>query len=186
MRDSRPIEALLLDHLPAAVILGDARNRVVYCNRAARDLYACDVGTPLPREVALVSRNRELWEGNVTFLGRRVYCKAAPLHDAARRVVGSITVSFELRRKTRSAAHLREIGSRIAMARTAAGLTQQDLADRLGVTRRSVQGYEAGHVAPYRHLERLAEVLERPRAWFLPDEPDDVRRIVREEIAASR
>ena len=176
--------------MPAAVVLGDAENRVAYCNRSARELYACETGTPLPRELALAARNREKWSGDVAFLGRRVHCRAAPLTDSAGRFVGSITVSFERTRRTGAAAQLEELGGRIASARIEAGLTQQELADRIGVTRRSLQGYEAGRVAPYRHLERLAEVLERPRAWFLPDNGtnvlQDVRRIVREEIAASR
>ena len=74
------------------------------------------------------------------------------------------------------------IGRRIARARAAARLTQQDLAERLGVTRRSVQGYEAGKVAPYRHLDRLAAVLDRPKTWFLLDRRD-LRRIVRDEVS---
>jgi DNA-binding XRE family transcriptional regulator len=145
---------------------------------------------PLPRELLLAVRGHEEWSGDVTFLGRRVHCRAAPLHDSTGRFVGTMTVSFERTRKVGSAAELEEVGSRIAKARNAAGLTQQQLADQIGVTRRSVQGYEAGRVAPYRHLDRLAEVLGRPRAWFLPDDGTnvlrDVRRIVREEIAATR
>jgi DNA-binding XRE family transcriptional regulator len=166
----RPIEALVLEHLPAAVVVGDAEQRVAYANRAARELYACERGTQLPPELMLALRNHAEWCGDVTFLGRRVHCRAAPLYDSARRLVGSITVSFERVRKAGSAADLEEIGSRIAAARTAAGLTQQELADRIGVTRRSVQGYEAGRVAPYRRLDRLAQALERPRAWFLPED----------------
>jgi HTH-type transcriptional regulator, cell division transcriptional repressor len=64
------------------------------------------------------------------------------------------------------------VGRRIAKARKEAGLTQEELASRLGVTPRSVQGYEAGRVAPYRHLPRLAELTRREIGWFLEgDEP---------------
>jgi transcriptional regulator with XRE-family HTH domain len=101
--------------------------------------------------------------------------------------------------------HLTEVGRRIAIARNAAGLTQEELANRLGVTRRSIQGYEAGRVAPFRHLDRLSELLDRSTGWFLLGEPPasdealqealrqhrltlerDLRRIVREEVSAIR
>jgi transcriptional regulator with XRE-family HTH domain len=63
------------------------------------------------------------------------------------------------------------IGERIARARKESGLTQEELASRVGVTARSIQGYEAGKVVPYRHLSRLAEITGRELAWFL--ESDD-------------
>jgi transcriptional regulator with XRE-family HTH domain len=63
------------------------------------------------------------------------------------------------------------IGERIARARKESGLTQEELASRVGVTARSIQGYEAGKVVPYRHLSRLAEITDRELAWFL--ESDD-------------
>ena len=59
------------------------------------------------------------------------------------------------------------IGARIARARTEAGVTQEELADLVGVSTRSLQGYEAGAVKPYRHLDALASALNRPVAWFL-------------------
>jgi DNA-binding XRE family transcriptional regulator len=193
MSEPRHLERLLLEHLPAAVVVGDARNAIVYANRAAVDLYGCAVGLPLPRELALAVSSREEWSGDVSFLGRRVHCRATPLYGTGGQVAGSITVSFERTRGATSKRSLAEVGSRISSARAAAGLTQEELAGRLGVSRRSVQGYEAGRVAPYRHLDRLATVLGRPRAWFLceADAPDadvlqEVRRIVREEIAAPR
>jgi transcriptional regulator with XRE-family HTH domain len=63
------------------------------------------------------------------------------------------------------------IGERIARARKESRLTQEELASRVGVTARSIQGYEAGKVVPYRHLSRLAEITDRELAWFL--ESDD-------------
>lgn len=170
MSRPRQIEALLLAQLPAAVVVGDAMHRVAYCNRAAEELYGAAVGAPLPRELALAVRQDQPWSGDVTFLGRRVHCRAVPLHGADGRVAGSVTVSFE-RAWTNGDAALRELGARIAAARNEAGLTQQELADGIGVTRRSVQGYEGGRVAPYRHLARIAEVVDRPREWFLGEEP---------------
>lgn len=59
------------------------------------------------------------------------------------------------------------IGRRIAQSRREAGLTQEELARLIGVTTRSVQGYEAGKVTPFRHLRKLEEVTEKPRGWLL-------------------
>jgi DNA-binding XRE family transcriptional regulator len=182
MGDLTHIEGALLDRLPAAVVVSDAARKVVYCNGAARELHGCQVGGPLPAELVLALRSHEPWNGVISLHGHRIHCSATPVRDAARTLVGAITVS--LPEGVRQDAELLAIGRRIARARAAARLTQQDLAERLGVTRRSVQGYEAGKVAPYRHLDRLADVLNRPKAWFLLDRrlESDLRRIVREEF----
>lgn len=61
-----------------------------------------------------------------------------------------------------------EIGARIAQARKeAGGMTQDELADLLGVSMRSVQNYEAGEVVPWRHFELLGEIFNRSLSWFL-------------------
>ena len=62
------------------------------------------------------------------------------------------------------------IGRRLAQARKEAGLTQEQLAELVGVTPRSIQGYEAGKVVPYRHLKRLEEITGKPSSWFLRSE----------------
>jgi transcriptional regulator with XRE-family HTH domain len=59
------------------------------------------------------------------------------------------------------------IGRRIAQARREAGLTQEELGALIGVTTRSIQGYEAGAVTPFRHLRKLEDVTEKPRGWLL-------------------
>jgi transcriptional regulator with XRE-family HTH domain len=63
------------------------------------------------------------------------------------------------------------IGWRIARARKESGLTQEELAALIGVSPRSIQGYEAGKVVPYRRLRRLAEVTSRELGWILEGEP---------------
>ena len=61
-----------------------------------------------------------------------------------------------------------ELGVRLKEARReAGGISQSELAELLGVTKRSVQLYESGKVVPYRHLRELEEILGRPVAWFL-------------------
>jgi transcriptional regulator with XRE-family HTH domain len=64
------------------------------------------------------------------------------------------------------------IGSRLAQARKEAGLTQEQLAELVGVTPRSIQGYEAGKVVPYRHLKRLEEITGKTPSWFLRNEAE--------------
>ena len=62
----------------------------------------------------------------------------------------------------------RDVGQRIARARYEAGwMTQKTLAELLCVCKRSVQAYEAGKTIPYRHLDRLGQIFERPSSWFL-------------------
>lgn len=80
-----------------------------------------------------------------------------------------------------------DIGARIAQARREAGLTQEDLGDLVGVSTRSLQGYESGDVVPYRHIGKLSDVLQRPAAWFLhgeatEDEATNSERLARIEI----
>lgn len=59
-------------------------------------------------------------------------------------------------------------GSRLKRAREKAGLSQEALAEAIGVVRRTVAAYEAGTKSP--RLDRLttiAQVLEKPPGWFL-------------------
>lgn len=59
------------------------------------------------------------------------------------------------------------IGRRIAEARQEGGLTQRELADRLGVTVRTVQNYEAGVAVPYRHLRSIESAGHKRPGWIL-------------------
>ena len=53
--------------------------------------------------------------------------------------------------------------SKLESLRTAAGLTQEQMADKAGIARRSYQRYESGECSldrmKYGQLKRLAEVL---------------------------
>jgi transcriptional regulator with XRE-family HTH domain len=84
------------------------------------------------------------------------------------------------------------IGDRIAQARNETGLTQEEIADLVGVSTRSWQGYEAGDVVPYRHMRRIEEVTRRSVVWILHGGEaletvgeQRLREIVREEIEAA-
>lgn len=68
------------------------------------------------------------------------------------------------------------IGSRIARARSEAGLTQVAFAARLGVTSRGVQAWEANDRHPRLDaLEQIAVVTGKSVAWFFAvDSPEDL------------
>lgn len=63
------------------------------------------------------------------------------------------------------------IGDRIKMARTALGMTQEKLAEKVGVETPSVSRWESGISNPRpRHIPSLAKALEKRPDWFLQEE----------------
>jgi transcriptional regulator with XRE-family HTH domain len=66
----------------------------------------------------------------------------------------------------------KEIGRRIALARTEAGLTQEEVADLATFSKRSLQDYEAGVTIPYRNMREISRLLGRPVEWFLHGDPE--------------
>jgi transcriptional regulator with XRE-family HTH domain len=62
------------------------------------------------------------------------------------------------------------IGARILEARRESGLTQRELADKLGITARSVQNYEAGKIVPWRHLSHIETITRKRPGWLLRDD----------------
>jgi len=63
------------------------------------------------------------------------------------------------------------IGARIRQARTALGLTQQGLADKLNVTVQSVSQWETGRTRPnYDRINLLEEVLGLQYGWLISGE----------------
>lgn len=75
---------------------------------------------------------------------------------------------------TRQALDDTHIAAAIAGRRKSLGITQQVLAERIGVTFQQVQKYETGanRVAASR-LVAIARALDTPPAWFLPPAPGD-------------
>jgi transcriptional regulator with XRE-family HTH domain len=82
-----------------------------------------------------------------------------------------------------------ELGHRIKTAREQAGLTQDDLADVIGLSMRQVQNLEAGVSKPFKHVKQIAEATGKSVEWLLHGEPapqpdaDRLREIIAEEIA---
>lgn len=70
-----------------------------------------------------------------------------------------------------------EIGERIRLARERAGLRQEDLAQLINVSTRTVQYLEAGGSKPYGHLKAIAGATGETVEWFLhgdrPEQPED-------------
>jgi transcriptional regulator with XRE-family HTH domain len=64
----------------------------------------------------------------------------------------------------------KEIGARIALARNEAGLTQEEVTDLATFSKRSLQDYERGNTIPYRHMQEISRLLDRPVEWFLHGE----------------
>lgn len=59
-----------------------------------------------------------------------------------------------------------KIRGRLRVARKEAGFTQQQLADVLGVHKRTIENYENERV-PWDHLNEYAALTNRPVEWFL-------------------
>jgi transcriptional regulator with XRE-family HTH domain len=81
----------------------------------------------------------------------------------------------------------REVGARIAQARHAKGLTQEQLAMIASFSKRSLQDYERGVSVPYRHMRELSSLLGPPVEWFLygeqpPRMDEDLKRLVASEL----
>jgi transcriptional regulator with XRE-family HTH domain len=65
------------------------------------------------------------------------------------------------------------IGGRIKQAREEAGLTQEDLADAIDVTTRTVQNYESGDTKPYKKIGPIADATGVSTRWLLHGEADE-------------
>lgn len=83
-----------------------------------------------------------------------------------------------------------EIGARIALARKrAGGMTQETLADLIGVSTRSVQDYEAGVTIPWKYLLPIAKVTKVDVDWLIhgdETEPPEVRELLEDIDARMR
>jgi PAS domain S-box-containing protein len=186
------LEGGLLDQLPIGLVVADRRGTVARWNTVAEEVFGWGKTEVLGRKVfALAGPNgdgaalRELiaqvssgvrWEGELALCDKagtalHVRLRACPdrTHDDV--VVGVVMVALDVAEAASTVATIgAEIGARLAQARKQAGLTQKALAESLGVTRRSIQGYEAGTVVPYKHFDRLGELLGRTAASFLGGE----------------
>lgn len=64
------------------------------------------------------------------------------------------------------------IGKKIQKAREEAGLSQEEMASRLGYTQAALSNYELGKRRLYlANIERIARELDKPLSYFLADSP---------------
>jgi DNA-binding XRE family transcriptional regulator len=80
-----------------------------------------------------------------------------------------LTKEVEVAPRTRKdTLRAKEIGARIKQARhEAGGMTQRELAELVGVTERSIAGWEAGNVIPFRWMRLIEDAVARPAEWIL-------------------
>lgn len=79
----------------------------------------------------------------------------------------------------------RLFGERVRHAREAVGLSQTEVADRMGVSPQGVQKWESGASFPrLSRLYRLAEVLTVPLSQLLPDNPEALPAVNVEAVRA--
>lgn len=185
--DGLDVELGLLDQTPVGVVITDRKGTVARWNRTVAELFGWRPREVLGRSIGglaapngdaeplheLIERTASgrTWEGDVILCDRdgQRRCAAlrtSPLRGRQGQVVGVVIVVLTAT-SARASAQAAEVGARIAEARKHAGLTQESLAAKLGVTRRSIQAYEAGAVIPYKRLARLAELLDRSPTWLL-------------------
>jgi PAS domain S-box-containing protein len=189
--------AHLLDHAPAAIIATDIDGKILYWNRGAESLYGWSATEALGEDIVdlLVAERGQTgiagrldagkpWEGEQWRLRRDgsrflAHVAVTPVFDTSGKQVARIGVSIDVSsyrlRACRNGGPTREqaaaIGERIAKARREAGVTQKELAKQLGVSVRSVQGYESGAVTPHRRLNHIAELLQTSVEWLLASQP---------------
>jgi PAS domain S-box-containing protein len=185
--DGVDLEFGLLDQVPVGVAITDRKGTVARWNKSAAEFFgwrACEVlGRPIGglaapdgdveplRELIERTASGRGSEGEVTLCDRdgrkrRVALRMSPLRGGQGHVVGVVIVVLTAT-SAKAAPQATEVGVRIAEARKHAGLTQQSLATELGVTRRSIQAYEAGAVIPYKRLDQIGELLDRSPSWLL-------------------
>lgn len=64
------------------------------------------------------------------------------------------------------------MGEKIKRARTAAGLSQKDLAGRLQLSDKAVSSYEVGRAQPsIEVLKEISSLTEQPLVYFLDEQP---------------
>jgi transcriptional regulator with XRE-family HTH domain len=63
----------------------------------------------------------------------------------------------------------RLVGSKIRARRVELGLSQMELANKLGTTKRKIECYEGGQRLPCSGLYHLAQALEREPCWFFKE-----------------
>jgi transcriptional regulator with XRE-family HTH domain len=59
------------------------------------------------------------------------------------------------------------VGEGIALARLSGDLTQGELADKLGVSKRAVQEWESNRISGLKHVNKIEQVTGKPAGWIM-------------------
>lgn len=81
-----------------------------------------------------------------------------------------------LQEQQKRALMIKDIGKRIRNARDEARLSQLQVGVSLGVTDKTISGYESGRIAPpIDKLMQLADLFKKPITYFLGSDPRDYK-----------
>ena len=75
-------------------------------------------------------------------------------------------------------------GEKHRLARVNAHLTQAQLAQKLGIAKRTLEGYESGSFYPRKRkvYDELAELFQVDRNWFLTEDGDDAEESAKRDV----
>jgi len=78
-----------------------------------------------------------------------------------------------------------KFSEKLRLKRTAASLTQEELAKKLSLSKRTVEGYESGSFYPRNRevYDKLSEIFSVPKNWFLTEDDADEAASAAEEAA---
>lgn len=81
-----------------------------------------------------------------------------------------------LQDQAKRALMLKELGKRIRIARDESRMSQLQVGVALGVTDKTISGYESGRIAPpIDKLMHLADLFKKPINFFLGSDPKDYK-----------
>jgi transcriptional regulator with XRE-family HTH domain len=78
---------------------------------------------------------------------------------------------------------LAQVGTRIRQARRNAELTQEELADIVGVHKRTIENYERAQTKPFEHINEIAEATGSSVQELLHGEPAPTPQEIQELVA---
>jgi transcriptional regulator with XRE-family HTH domain len=71
---------------------------------------------------------------------------------------------------------MEELGKKIRIARLEAGLSQMQVGVSLGLTDKTISGYEAGRISPpFDKLLMIADLFKKPITYFLGADPKEYK-----------
>lgn len=101
-----------------------------------------------------------------------IYPKYSLLAKIKLIIINEMDKEQEARRKE----IVKELGKKIRLARDEARMSQFQVGVTLGVTDKTISGYESGRIAPpVDKLIQLAEIFKKPVAFFLGADPKDYK-----------